>query len=62
MLINEVAEKLGVHQGTIRNWERRGKIEPPQRDWINRRVFTEKDLEKLLEMVRSRPVEDEGND
>lgn len=53
MLIQEIAEKLGVHQGTIRNWERKGMINP-KRDWVNRRVFTEEDLKKLLEMVHGK--------
>ena len=26
--ISEVADMLGVHQNTLRNWEKRGKIKP----------------------------------
>jgi excisionase family DNA binding protein len=57
MLIQEVAERLGVHQGTIRNWERKGLIESPKRDRINRRVFTEKDLKKLFKFIEGEPSE-----
>lgn len=55
MLIQEIAEKLGVHQGTIRNWERKGLIESPKRDRINRRCFTEADLKKLFRFIEKEP-------
>jgi DNA-binding transcriptional MerR regulator len=43
--IKEVAEKLSVHQQTLRNWERCGLFDI-QRVGINKtRVFSEKDIE-----------------
>lgn len=45
--INEVAEILGVHQNTLRNWEKRGIIKPARLPGGYRRYSTS-DINKVL--------------
>jgi len=48
LLINEAAALIGVSEGTLRNWERQGKI-PTHRHPVNRyRLYKKSDLETLL--------------
>lgn len=44
--IGDVAEELGVHPQTLRNWERAGLIKP-SRVGGNRRVYFDEDMELL---------------
>ncbi|MDQ4076690.1 MAG: MerR family transcriptional regulator [Chloroflexota bacterium] len=44
--IGDVAETLGVHPQTLRNWERAGLIKPT-RVGGNRRVYFDEDMELL---------------
>ena len=49
----EVADVIGVHKNTILNWIREGKVPDVRRDWKGYRIWTSKDIEKLLK-VKSR--------
>ena len=46
--IAEAAEYLGVHQNTLRNWGRTGKIPEHRHPVNNYRLFKISDLDKLL--------------
>lgn len=49
--IHEVAEKVGRHPNTIKNFIRRGLITEPQREWNGWRVFTEKQVEEIKKLT-----------
>lgn len=51
MLINEAARFLGVSAGTLRNWERGGKIKTHRHPVNGYRLYKKKDLEALLKQV-----------
>lgn len=51
MLINEAARFLGVSAGTLRNWERGGKIKTHRHPVNGYRLYKKKDLEALLKKV-----------
>jgi len=46
--VPQTAEKLGVHEQTVRYWMKKGWIKP-KRDYRNYPVFTDKDIEKIKE-------------
>ena len=49
---SEAAKFLGVSPGTVRNWEKKGKLRAhrlPQNDY---RLFLKKDLEAVLQAVK----------
>ena len=46
--IFRTAEKLGVHERTVRYWMRKGWIKA-RRDYRNYPVFTDEDIEKINE-------------
>ena len=46
--IIRTAEKLGVHERSVRYWMRKGWIKP-KRDYRNYPVFTDEDIEKINE-------------
>jgi DNA-binding transcriptional MerR regulator len=48
--IAKFAALAGLHPQTVRNYERKGLISP-RRDRNNCRVFTDKDLEKVKEII-----------
>ena len=45
---SEAAEFLGVSPGTVRNWERQGKLKARRLPQNNYRLFLKKDLEAVL--------------
>ena len=45
--IAEVARRVGVHAGTLRNWEHQGRIGPVARDYRGRRIFGAEDIEAI---------------
>ena len=45
----EVADIVGVHKNTILNWIRDGKIPDARRDWKSYRIWTQRDLDRLIE-------------
>jgi predicted site-specific integrase-resolvase len=47
--LRRAAELLGVHEDTIRYWEKQGLIEQPKRDSRGWRYYTQADIEMLLE-------------
>jgi DNA-binding transcriptional MerR regulator len=48
--ISEIGERYGVNPSTIRGWERRGIIKF-KRDWAGRRVFDDKAVERIKEIM-----------
>ena len=50
MLIGEVARKLGIHEQTIRMYERKGLIKP-HRTTKNTRYFTKEDVAGIILVV-----------
>lgn len=51
LLINEAALFLGVSAGTLRNWEKSGKIKTHRHPVNGYRLYKKKDLEELLKKV-----------
>ncbi|HOO55546.1 MAG TPA: helix-turn-helix domain-containing protein [bacterium] len=45
----QAADRVGVHKNTLLNWIRAGKVPEVERDWKNHRIWTEQDIEKLIE-------------
>lgn len=50
--IKEAARVLGVCEGTLRNWERQGKVASYRNPINGYRLFERSDLERLLEAIR----------
>ncbi len=44
--IGQVAQLYGVHENTLRNYDKQGLLTPP-RTWANYRIYTPKILKKL---------------
>lgn len=53
-IISQVADMLGCATGTIRRWEREGKIEPPRRRNLGWRIYTTKDIESMKRIIARR--------
>jgi len=51
LLIQEAASFLGVSEGTLRNWDREGKIAAYRNPINGYRLFKKGDLEALLQKV-----------
>ena len=52
--VRETAEALGVHENTIRNWERKGILKAIRLPGSNFRRFPREDVERMrAEMMRS---------
>ena len=51
--INEAAQILGVTPGTLRNWDRAGKIKTERFPMNRYRVYSKKHLLALLETIRN---------
>jgi excisionase family DNA binding protein len=45
----EVADIVGVHKNTVLNWVKTGKVPDARRDWKKYRVWSEKDVQRLIE-------------
>ena len=45
----EVADMVGVHKNTVLNWVKSGKVPDARRDWKKYRVWSEKDVQRLIE-------------
>lgn len=53
LIVSEAAKYLGVSAGTLRNWDREGKLKA-ERNPINRyRLYRRKDLEQLFQARRA---------
>jgi DNA-binding transcriptional MerR regulator len=50
--IHEVAEIVGKHPNTIRNYLRRGLITEPQREWNGWRIFTDEHISQIKKLTR----------
>jgi len=48
--IREVAELLGVHQETVRRWDRDGKLKSIRIGKTGHRKYRKADIDRLLEM------------
>ena len=46
-IISQVADMLGCATGTIRRWEREGKIDPPKRRNLGWRIYTTEDIDAM---------------
>jgi len=46
--ITEVAKRVGVHADTLRRWVRTGRIPEPSRDRNDWRVFTEGEIQQII--------------
>ena len=51
IMIREAARFLGVSAGTLRNWEKTGKIKTHRNPVNGYRLYKKKDLELLLKQV-----------
>lgn len=49
--LKEFAQKVGVYPGTVRNWQRRGVLRDCRNTVNNYRVFTENDVQLVLELL-----------
>lgn len=57
LTIAQAAEVLGVSAGTLRNWDRQGKL-TPRRHPLNRyRLYRRDELHRLLDTLETRRVE-----
>ncbi|MDP8215993.1 MAG: MerR family transcriptional regulator [Candidatus Kaelpia imicola] len=45
--VPKAAQKLGVHEQTVRYWIKKGWVEP-KRDYRNYPVFTDSDIKKII--------------
>ena len=52
LTIKQAAEFLGVSPGTLRNWDRAGKIQTHRHPISGYRLFDKQSLEQLLQQVR----------
>jgi len=50
--IQEAAKKLGVSRQTLQRWFREGKVKDVARDRRGWRVFTQGDIDRLMNEVR----------
>lgn len=53
-IISQVADMLGCATGTIRRWEREGKIDPPKRRTLGWRIYTTEDIEAMKRIIARR--------
>ncbi|MBI2337017.1 MAG: MerR family DNA-binding transcriptional regulator [Deltaproteobacteria bacterium] len=51
IMVREAARFLGVSAGTLRNWEKSGKIKTHRNPVNGYRLYKKKDLEALLKQV-----------
>jgi DNA-binding transcriptional MerR regulator len=51
--IGEVVHELGIHWGTIRNFEKKGLINPT-RTLTGYRLFSEEDIQKIRELYEAK--------
>lgn len=51
--ISEVARLAGVSPATLRRWLREGKIQEPGRDRNSWRVWTQRELDRVVQRARS---------
>jgi len=52
LTVGEAAETLGVSRGTLRNWDRRGKLNPYRHPVNGYRLYYRAQLEQLLAEVK----------
>lgn len=53
--VGEAAEYLGVSAGTLRNWDRNGKLKPRRHPQNGYRIYLSEDLKALLQSVDDNP-------
>lgn len=46
----QVADIVGVHKNTVLNWIKTGKMDDVRRDWKRHRIWTKRDLQRLIEI------------
>lgn len=53
LTIKEAAEFLGISPGTLRNWEKQGKLATHRNPVNSYRLYRKEDLEGLLKSIRN---------
>ena len=57
MSIGEFAKEIGVSEGTLRNWEKNGKLLPHHRTKGNQRVYAKEQAEEFLNTGKIRVIQ-----
>ena len=52
LTVSEAAEFLGVSPSTMRNWDRAAKLKPARHPVNGYRLYSQRDLEELLDRLR----------
>ena len=47
----QAAEILGIARRTLIRWEEQNRIPPAKRNYLNHRVYTEKDIENIKKTI-----------
>ena len=56
-IISQVADMLGCATGTIRRWEREGKIAVPRRRKLGWRIYTTQDITAMRQIILNKRKE-----
>jgi excisionase family DNA binding protein len=51
LTIGEAAQRLGVSRGTLRNWDKAGKLRPHRHPVNGYRLYHGSELDRLLERI-----------
>jgi DNA-binding transcriptional MerR regulator len=49
-----LAELVGVHPNTLKLWEDQGIIPEPKRDSVNRRIYSDEEVERIKRIAAER--------
>jgi predicted site-specific integrase-resolvase len=55
LTVTAAARLLGVCPGTLRNWDRAGKLKPTRHPMNGYRLYRQSDVEAVLEAAEGRP-------
>ena len=50
--ISEAAKKLGISRSTLIRWEKQQLIKPVKRNYLNYRMYTKRDIEKIRKTMK----------
>jgi excisionase family DNA binding protein len=53
LTVGEAADALGVSRGTLRNWDKAGKLKPRRHPLNRYRLYSRADVEALLKQAES---------
>ena len=57
---SEICKIAGISKNTLFDWEKKELIPKAKRDWRGWRVFSEKDLQKVLEIKNTKKLQNLG--